>query len=338
MILIDSIYIHNGGGKNILDNLCSKIQEIGLDSNFFLLLDSRYTGEVRFKNFQKIHPHEINRLKFYRQNKYSFNRVICLSNVPPPLKIDKKVDIYFHNDLFINPLKNRLKLFNKLKLLIKRYYIQYRNRSNYVWNVQTNLMKKKIKNEFKIVEDKINVFPIFDEYYSQKSKKNRKNFLYVSNFSEHKNHWLLFKAFQDVSNKINYEISLELTLPKKVFANSFYSKAVLNKNLKIINHGVLNKFDLSNLYSKSRFLIFPSLNESFGLPLIEAVMNDCFVLSSNKDYVYEIIDPTLTFDPNSIESISSVIYEALNSDILKESKLIIENKIGSFVKYILRDV
>ena len=63
-------------------------------------------------------------------------------------------------------------------------------------------MRTKIQNEFKISEDKINVFPIFDEYHSQTSKKDRKKFLYVSNFSEHKNHWLLFKAFQDVSKKL----------------------------------------------------------------------------------------------------------------------------------------
>ena len=338
MILIDSIYIHNGGGKNILNNLCDKIQELGLDNDFFLLLDSRYTDEVKFKNYIQIDPYEINRLKFYRKNKHTFHRFICLANVPPPVKIDKKVDIYFHNDLFINPIKKRLKFSNKLKLLIKRYYIQFRNRSNYVWNVQTNLMRTKIQNEFKISEDKINVFPIFDEYHSQTSKKDRKKFLYVSNFSEHKNHWLLFKAFQDVSKKINYQISLELTIPNRVFSNSFYSKARVNKNIKIINHGELNKFELSKLYSNSSFLIFPSLNESFGLPLIEAVMNGCLVLSSNRDYVYEIIEPTLTFDPNSVESISSVIYQALNSDILKESKLMIENKIDTFVKYLYSNV
>ena len=37
MILIDSIYIHNGGGKNILNNLCDKIQELGLDNDFFIV-------------------------------------------------------------------------------------------------------------------------------------------------------------------------------------------------------------------------------------------------------------------------------------------------------------
>ena len=67
-------------------------------------------------------------------------------------------------------------------------------------------------------------------------------------------------------------------------------------------------------------------------------MNGCLVLSSNRDYVYEIIEPTLTFDPNSVESISSVIYQALNSDILKESKLMIENKIDTFVKYLYSNV
>tara|TARA_X000000950_G_C13903154_1_gene655679 strand:+ start:632 stop:1651 length:1020 start_codon:yes stop_codon:yes gene_type:complete len=339
MILVDSVYIHNGGGKNILDNLCIKIQEFELENNFFFLLDSRYSPEIKLKNSKTIHPSEFNRLKFYRQNSKDFERIICLSNVPPPIKIYKPVDIYFHNDLLISPIKNSLTLFNKLKLVLKRFYIQLINTNKYVWNVQTDLMRKKLKNEFNISRNNINVFPIFDEYHLQKSnKKFRKNFLYVSNFSEHKNHWLLFKAFQIVSNKLNYQISLELTLPNNVFSSSFYSKEIVNKNLKIVNHGILNKLELSKLYSETTFMIFPSLNESFGLPLIEAVLNDCYVISSDRDYVYEIIEPSLIFNPDSPESIASAIYEALSSNSLRQSKLRIENKIDTFIKYILSNV
>ena len=123
--------------KNILDNLCIKIQEFELDNNFFFLLDSRYSPEIKLKNSKTIHPSEFNRLKFYRQNSKDFERIICLSNVPPPIKIYKPVDIYFHNDLLISPIKNSLTLFNKLKLVLKRFYIQL---------INTNKYKQKISN------------------------------------------------------------------------------------------------------------------------------------------------------------------------------------------------
>ena len=72
MVLIDSVYIHEGGGKNILDNLCTKIYDNGLEKNFFFLFDSRYTSKLKIRNSHKINSSEINRLKFYKKNKFKF--------------------------------------------------------------------------------------------------------------------------------------------------------------------------------------------------------------------------------------------------------------------------
>lgn len=338
MVLIDSVYIHEGGGKNILENLCTKIYDNGLEKNFFFLFDSRYTSKLKIRNSHKINSSEINRLKFYKKNKFKFQRFICMSNVPPPVHLNKPVDIYFHNDLLLNPFRNNLTLLDKLKLFVKKHYIKYINSKKYSWNVQTALMKKRLINSYSINEKNINIYPIFTNYKSQKLDKDPRKFLYVSNFSKHKNHLLLFKAFKIVANKINYKIHLDLTLPNEVFYNSFYNKESYSKNLEINNYGILNKSELSKLYSKSNFLIFPSLNESFGLPLIEATFNDCYIISSNKDYVFEIIKPTLTFNPLCAESIASAIFEALNSSSLIKSEVIIENKIDTFVKYISNNV
>ena len=41
-ILIDSVYIHNGGGKEILDLIINYICENDLGRNFFFLIDKRY--------------------------------------------------------------------------------------------------------------------------------------------------------------------------------------------------------------------------------------------------------------------------------------------------------
>ena len=337
MILIDSIYIHNGGGKNILDNLCNKIQEFGLDNNFFFLLDSRYSSEIKFKNYKKINPSEINRFKFYRKNINDFNRVICLANVPPPIKIEKHVDIYFHNDLFINPTKNSLTLLNKLILLVKSYYIQNRNRNKYVWNVQTNLMKNKLINEFEIIENNINIFPIFDSNKITSTKTNN-SFFYVCNSSKHKNHKRLMDAFIKAANKIHGKLHLKLTLSDNDFKKSEYNRTNIPNNLLIQNIGIVGKEKLSNLYLESKFLIFPSLNESLGLPLIEAVNRGCFIIASDKEYVKQVVNPSIVFNPYSSDSISEAIVNSLSNKSLKKSELIIENKIDTFVKYLLQHV
>ena len=45
MILFDSIYIHQGGGKTILNILISKIIENNLDDYFFII-DERYSDDI----------------------------------------------------------------------------------------------------------------------------------------------------------------------------------------------------------------------------------------------------------------------------------------------------
>ncbi len=76
------------------------------------------------------------------------------------------------------------------------------------------------------------------------------------------------------------------------FMNTFTSPSFLDhkKYLPIKVGGGLrfgeNLFDISNeeldkLYSKSKFLLFPSLDEGFGLPVLEALLHRCIVISNN---------------------------------------------------------
>tara|TARA_X000001036_G_scaffold416593_1_gene433796 strand:- start:343 stop:762 length:420 start_codon:yes stop_codon:yes gene_type:complete len=137
----------------------------------------------------------------------------------------------------------------------------------------------------------------------------------------------------NVSKKIGANIELNLTLDDKAFRKSFYFLNKKPKNFKIINHGIVPYSKIRKLYRFSEFLIFPSLNESFGLPLIESIFYECKVLASNLSYVDEVIKPSLRFNPNSISSISDSIQHAIRNN-LKKSEIIVENKIDTFVKYI----
>ena len=82
-------------------------------------------------------------------------------------------------------------------------------------------------------------------------------------------------------------------------------------------------------------MIFSSLFESFGLPLIESTNHGCKVIASDLPYVHEIIRPSLTFDPYLVESISDSILKALEIDNLPETKVLVENKLDNFVEFII---
>ena len=89
------------------------------------------------------------------------------------------------------------------------------------------------------------------------------------------------------------------------------------------------------MYNSCEFAIYPSLVESFGLPLIEATNHGCKVISSDLPYVHEIIEPSLTFNPYSAESISSSILKAIETDNLPETKVLVENKLDNFIEFII---
>ena len=341
-ILVDSIYLNSEGGKAILFQFIHYLIEKKINENYYFLIDKRVSKKnilLNKINCEFIKPSETKRKFFYLKNKTKYNSILCFSNVPPPIRLNQSVFIYFHNDLLLNPINTNLSFYDRAKNLLKKSYIKFLNQKNYQWIVQTELIKNKVSYSFSVSGNRIKVFPIFDSKYNNlKLNKGKNRFLYVSNLSKHKNHQKLLNAFINSASKSDELIELHLTILEDEYYQSIYNNKIVSKNLKIINHGVLNKNDLYTLYNLSNFLIFPSLNESFGLPLIESINNNCRVIAADLEYVHEIIEPSLKFDPNSESSISKSILLAVEEKNLNDSKIIVENKIDTFVEYILNHV
>jgi glycosyltransferase involved in cell wall biosynthesis len=68
--------------------------------------------------------------------------------------------------------------------------------------------------------------------------------------------------------------------------------------------------ELAGLYSGARGLLYPSLYEGFGLPILEAMASGCPVLTSNCTAMPEVAgDAAILVDPLSAESIAAGIRE-----------------------------
>jgi glycosyltransferase involved in cell wall biosynthesis len=66
--------------------------------------------------------------------------------------------------------------------------------------------------------------------------------------------------------------------------------------------------ELASLYSGARGLLYPSLYEGFGLPILEAMASGCPVLTSNCTAMPEIAgDAAILVDPLSVGSIAEGI-------------------------------
>ena len=89
---------------------------------------------------------------------------------------------------------------------------------------------------------------------------------------------------------------------------------------------------LVSLYLSATTLVYPSLYEGFGLPLLEAMSNGCPVLCSNTSSLPEVAgNAAIYFNPNNVEEMSSVIETLVfsNSQISKMKKLGLE-RCGKF--------
>ena len=90
----------------------------------------------------------------------------------------------------------------------------------------------------------------------------------------------------------------------------------LRDRVKIL--GYLEKEDLPALYSLARLMVFPSLFEGFGIPLVEAMSCGCPILCSNTTSVPEVAgDAAVMFSPDSTEDIAEMIRRVWNDESLR---------------------
>jgi glycosyltransferase involved in cell wall biosynthesis/SAM-dependent methyltransferase len=79
--------------------------------------------------------------------------------------------------------------------------------------------------------------------------------------------------------------------------------------------GRVDDIVLRALYQTCRLFVFPSLDEGFGLPVLEAARCGAAVLTSDAASVPEVLDdPSTTFDPCSAAAVSNSLAAALSSD------------------------
>jgi glycosyltransferase involved in cell wall biosynthesis len=87
----------------------------------------------------------------------------------------------------------------------------------------------------------------------------------------------------------------------------------------VVFTGYLDAADLDGLYAAASVLVFPSLNEGFGLPVLEAMAHAVPVVTSSVSSLPEVAgDAALLVDPNSVEAIAQAVAQALTDAELRE--------------------
>jgi len=304
--------IHHGGGGVLLCDLLKSVNMIPIQ--VLLVVDSRINLPEELPQsiiVKKINGTIFNRLFAEFSLKFKARKgdfVLCFGNLPPLFSLPSFVVTYVQNRFLIDsqslgllPIKIRMKI-----RLEKVWLRLFRFNSNQYF-VQTSTMRSFLANSLG-ERVKISVSPFHASPLSNESFSNTYDFIYIASGESHKNHDILIKSWA-LLGKEGIFPSLALTLDEEKFPELVSNIRIQSKqlNLKIINLGALNRREIIGALKASSALVYPSKIESFGMPLIEAKDLDIPIIASELDYVWDVVLPKETFDPNSPLSISRAI-------------------------------
>jgi glycosyltransferase involved in cell wall biosynthesis len=156
--------------------------------------------------------------------------------------------------------------------------------------------------------------PVELQRVKEKYKLPKKYFFFLGNTDPKKNTIGTLKAFSDFRKQTG--------LPHKLVMLD-YDKAELHKLLvaiddtNLIHHILLTGYvvntDLPAIYAQCDVFLYPSLRESFGIPMLEAMSCNVPVITSNTSSMPEIAgDAALIINPHRPEEITQAMIKILN--------------------------
>ncbi len=268
-----------------------------------------------------------------------------------------QVDVFFFPAVYSYfPIFNRTKIIVTLHDIIADRHsdlIFPNKKSKLFWKLKQNIAirqadliatvseysKQQIIEYFKLPESRLRVIsegarPVFKVLEKNEEtekvlarhelKLDEKFLLYVGGISPHKNLATLITAFEQISRD---QKDVKLVLVGDYKDDPFFSaypslkKQVSEIGLedRVIFTGFISDEDLAQLYNTAALLVFPSLEEGFGLPAIEAMSCGTPVAASNCSSLPEVLgEAGRFFDPRDAENMAQMIGQILADAELQE--------------------
>lgn len=327
----------SGGVYSILQDFYQELIQTNDENEWIFLLSGDYLNEtehIKVIIYPTLKTNWIKRLGF----EMFFGRKI-INDLQPDvyfslqntmtfgIKANKKI-AYVHQPLsFQKDIKFSLFKRNERNLAIHQKFIgKFINfslkRNKPLIIVQTRWMKNAIINLKIAIDSNIRVIKPKEMNKSIKKISNlEREFFFPSIIRTYKNHKVILDAVNKMKESdfnvkfTGYESDLEQYEP-------------IDKKINFI--GKINRDDVYEEYTKS-VLIFPSLMETYGLPLAEAKSTGTIIFAADLDYAHEVIgkyNNVYYFDPNSSEDLAKLMSDFLQAKItLNINNFEVENNI-----------
>ena len=315
-LIIHAVNVHRGGGAVLLLELLRSIPEevqvvvnvderMGFPEDFLRRADVWKYGATIWSRF-------VAELRLARTTGPD-DKVLCFGNLPPLFKLRGAATVFLQNRYLVDSfrLAGCLPLKVRFRILGERLWLRWFRHRAVNYFVQTQSMRRLTEASLG-VRTELAPFTMAVRRPIDESKGGRAaitaDFLYVASGEEHKNHKVLLEAWSLLAEEGLYP-TLALTLEETAWAKLIerIESKCQRTGMRIKNLGLVPHDQLREIYRQSGALIYPSLFESFGLPLIEAAALGMPLLAGELDYVRDIAEPEETFDPHSSISIARAV-------------------------------
>lgn len=282
----------------IYDNIVFSLQQVGGISNYWYQLSIRALKN----NFKISFIERVDGVNIYQKLLKDEKRILLPTCRVPLLidrfkfiKINRKDAFIFHSSYNrVSSNSNAIQIFTVHDLIHEKYYNGIRkfihvyqrkralNSANHIITVSQNTKNDLLKYYPYINENKVSVIYNGSSSHFFNLNLERQNFLlYVGGREKYKNFEACVKT---ISNFRDFKLVIVGSRLKKHETKlmQFY----LKDNWE--NYSNISDEDLNILYNKAFALVYPSLYEGFGIPILEAMNAGCPFIALNKSSIPEV--------------------------------------------------
>ena len=146
-------------------------------------------------------------------------------------------------------------------------------------------------------------------------------FLHVGGFSRRKNALAVIRAFARLSKKLpDWQLAIVGRPGGGCFNQCIKLIEYFNLRGRVILTGLVPVDDMPHLYCHARALVYPSLYEGFGLPVLEAMACRIPCIVGNTSSMPEIVgESAILINPYELPEIEEAMWIIANDDILAET-------------------
>lgn len=329
MLYIEASQINSNGGIVLLDLLLRKIQPKDISLTVYIGYE-HVLNRLKYLESKNIHFVRTSLFKTLIRYVSRRERTLFLCNLPP-FRRNLFSIIYIHN-LFFAEKPKWTNIDSSIGLNLRKYlyyyWLKYFIRKVDVIACQTSEMAMQLKNTFGVSSS---VLPFFEDF-EKKNEEKKYDFFYPGSSAAHKNNNILLDAIEKSSQYAHFTVALTIGCKNSTLQNRI-NQINENAGYEIIhNFGTINHDAVLEIFSQSRALIFPSLKESFGLPLIEALQQKITVISSNMPYTFEVVRNPITFNPYDSSDISNCMLSFLKGEYKDiDQTMVVSNRIDELL-------